>query len=220
MLAQIRRLYQLPEDAADGYTAADIAAAEARLGIRLPRALAAYYRALGKNDQVNRSHNQLLPPDQVSFTDDRYLVFYEENQVVAYWGIKESDLQADNPPVYGNYYPDGTEWYLDATTVDNFLLLMAIYNGTMGGLTYNANSFDTVSPELADDIMANWEEVKDITLQSQRIFTDQFEEVISVSVDQQGNWAGIFIGTQDSKRFERLLSRLEIDWDYISTEDE
>ncbi|SHM42209.1 hypothetical protein SAMN05444266_10832 [Chitinophaga jiangningensis] len=215
-IQQIRRLYQLPEVPEQGYTSEEMAA----FGFTLPAALRNYYRTLGKNDIVNRSHNQLLTPEQSGFSDDRYFVFYEENQVVAYWGIKESDLLADNPPVYGNYHPGGTEWFMDAPTVDSFLLLMAIYNGTLGGLTYNANSFDTVSPEVRSYIENNWEEVKGITLQSQRIFTDNFEEVISVSVDEQGQWSGIFIGTQQDERFEALLERLDIDWDYISTEDE
>ncbi|MBV7530862.1 SMI1/KNR4 family protein [Chitinophaga sp. sic0106] len=220
ILPQISRLYQLPETTQQGYSHEEIAALEARLGIQLPAALRTYYLTLGKNELINRSHNQLLTPGQTGFSDDRYFVFYEENQVVAYWGIKEADLTGDNPPVYGNYHPGGTEWYEDAPSVESFLLLMAIYNGTLGGLTYNANSFDTVAPEVATYIESNWEEVKGITLQSQRIFTDHFEEVISVSVDQQGNWTGIFIGTQANERFEALLERLDIDWDYISTEDE
>jgi hypothetical protein len=99
-LGKIRRLFQLPEEESSGFSETEIAAVEQSLNIKLPAVLREYYLIIGKNEKVNDSHNKLLGPDTIYFTEDRYLVFYEENQGVVQWGIKESDLSIGNPSVW------------------------------------------------------------------------------------------------------------------------
>jgi hypothetical protein len=103
-LQKIKRLYSLSEKQNYGFSDIEIAELEARLNVQLPEKLKDYYLTLGKNEEINYVHNRLLKPDhEIGFSEDRYLVFYEENQVVAYWGIKEADLKLPDPPVWGNY---------------------------------------------------------------------------------------------------------------------
>lgn len=212
-LDKINRLYRLTKSEMNfGNSKNELLELEKRLKINLPKKLKEYYLTLGKNEAINFSHNRLLNPDkEIGFSNDRYLIFYEENQAVVYWGIKEKDLKLDNPPVWGNYGTnDSPDWHLEAQTVENFILLMAIYNGTLGGLKYNANSFDTIKPEIIKRIERNWNEITEISWKKQKIYTDDFVEIISLSFDENENCTAIFIGTSDKIRFDDLLESLNI----------
>lgn len=189
----------------------------------LPEMLKEYYLSLGKQEAINYSHNRLLKPGgEIGFSQDDYLVFYEENQGVVFWGIKRTDLGLSNPPVYGNYSGDemAPDWQLECATTDAFLLLMAVYNGVLGGLAYNANSFEAVSGETVDDIQNTYQEIKEISHATQRVFTRDYESMISLSFDKDGNCTGAFIGTGNADRFNEMLDELDIAWSYISSEDE
>lgn len=222
-LQKIRRLYNLPEDKNFGFSKTRITQLQKQLNIKLPDKLINYYLTLGKNENINFSHNRLLKPDkEIGFSEDRYLIIYEENQVVVYWGIKEKDLKLSNPPVYGNYSPneDIADWHLETKTTGDFFLLMAVYNGTLGGLKYNANYFGQIKPKTLKYIEKNWTNVKEISWERQKVYTDNFYEVISLSFDEQNNCEAVFIGTSNKKRFDRVLVNIEIEWSYISYEDE
>jgi hypothetical protein len=222
-LQKIRHLYNIPEQQNAGFPENEITALEERLAIKLPPSLKNYYLALGKYEALNYSYNRLLKPGkEIGFSQDEYLIFYEENQVVVYWGIKKQDLTLDNPPVYGNYSGDehNPDWQLEAATTEAFFLLMAVYNGVMGGLEYNANSLEPVDAAVVDYVRANWQELADISNPSQKVFTRDYEEMVSLSFEKEGNCSGIFIGTNDHERFDHLLDKLEVDWNYISLEDE
>ncbi|RQO74711.1 hypothetical protein DBR43_04820 [Pedobacter sp. KBW06] len=221
-LQQIKRLYSLSEDHNYGFSDDEIARLETRLNVQLPEKLKDYYLTLGKNGQINYVHNRLLKPDQeIDFSEDRYLVFYEENQTVAYWGIKEEDLKLPDPPVWGNYGTDeNPDWVMEAKTTGIFFLLMAAYNGTMGGLKHHANSFTEIDESVVSYIKQNWAEVPEISWEKQRVYTDDFYEIISLCFDEQQNCTAAFIGTADRERFGEILERLDIDWSYTSDEDE
>src|SRR5690606_4066451 len=150
----------------------------------------------------------------------RYLVFYEENQRVAHWGIKEEDLKLDNPAVWGNYgTEDKPDWHIEAQSTDNFFILMAVYNGTLGGLKYHAHYFGQVQPDTLDLIEKNWTLVPEISWDKQKVYTDNFKEVLSLSFDKQNNCTGIFIGTSNQDSFDEILDKIDIDWSYTSYED-
>jgi hypothetical protein len=189
----------------------------------LPEMLKEYYLSLGKQEAINYSYNRLLKPGgEIGFSQDDYLVFYEENQGVVFWGIKRADLHLSNPPVYGNYSGDEMQpdWHLECAATDAFLLLMAVYNGVLGGLAFNANSFETVPRETVEDIQNTYEEIKEISHATQRVFTRDYEAMISLSFDKEGNCTGAFIGTGDADRFDEMLDKLDLEWSYISLEDE
>lgn len=80
---------------ADGYTPAELDASAARLGVPLPAALRELYGLLGRRTDLTSNHDVLLPPDKL-YVEDGLLVFREENQGVAWWGVRPD---GDDPEV-------------------------------------------------------------------------------------------------------------------------
>lgn len=219
---KLTRLFTLPDTPFTGYAPETVTALETRLQITVPVALKNFYLHLGNCAPMCQSHNRLLKPDTaVGFSPDNYLVIYEENQVVAYWGIRSEDLSLDNPPVYGNYSPAlaDSEWLPDAANLEDFLLVMSISNGVLGGLAHTANSFEPLKPETLAFIEANWQEEPSTSLMPQRIFTRQFDDVICIPVDEAGQSTGILVGSNHRERFNDLL-QLDVYWYFSSDEDE
>lgn len=218
---KIRHLYNVPENENFGFEESGITALEKQLNIALPAKLREYYLTLGRHEAINYSHNRLLQPGgEIGFSPDEYLIFYEENQAVVYWGIKKDDLSNANPPVYGNYASDGNpNWYLELPNTEACLLMLAVYNGVLGGLKYNANYLESVNADVVSYIKENWQQVEDISSATQRIYTRDYAEMISLSFDTEQNCSGIFIGTNDEARFDNMLDNLDVDWFYVSTED-
>lgn len=220
----IKQLYNLTETKLKmGYRESTLIELEHRLKATLPRRLKDYYLAFGKDEDINYSHNKLLKPHtEIGFSHDGYLIFYEENQAVVRWGIKEVDLKLDDPPVWGDYGSDElSDWHLEAKTTEDFFLLMAIYNGTLGGLAYNANSCQIVEPKIVKEIKRHWTEISELSWSKQKIFADNFyEEVLSLSFDEEENCTSIFVGTSYKDKFDKMLDTLNIQWSYISTEDD
>ncbi|WP_299223887.1 SMI1/KNR4 family protein [uncultured Aquimarina sp.] len=219
---EIKKLYNITEkENKFGYQVDEINEVEARLKINIPQTLRSYYFTLGKNENINNSHNRLLKPNkEIGFSIDGYLVFYEENQASVYWGIKQEDLELNNPPVWGNYGTnESPDWHLETKTTESFLLLMGINNGTLGGLKYNANCFETIELDTVKRIQKNWNEINKISWDKQRIYTNDFEEVLSLNFDENSNCTAIFIGTSHKERFDNLLESLTVDWSYTSYEE-
>ncbi|MDR3033491.1 MAG: SMI1/KNR4 family protein [Kitasatospora sp.] len=90
-----------PLTPADGCPESELAAAEAGLGLRLPAALRAGYALFGRRDDLTRNQDPLLPPSGLHIDEELggVLVFREENQSCASWGIPLSALDQDDPPV-------------------------------------------------------------------------------------------------------------------------
>ncbi|WP_242488976.1 SMI1/KNR4 family protein [Streptomyces sp. DSM 110735] len=89
----------LTED--DGTPPAELARAEALLGHPLPTALREFHGLVGARPDLVANQDSLLPPDEI-FVDDEcegVLVFRNENQGCAFWGVRLSDLHLDDPPV-------------------------------------------------------------------------------------------------------------------------
>ena len=84
----------------DGTPDADLAAVEAALGLRLPAALREAYTLFGRRADLHSNMHSLLSPDEF-YVDDRKesLVFREENQGAASWGVLLTDLDKEDPPV-------------------------------------------------------------------------------------------------------------------------
>ena len=83
----------------DGYTEAEIAEAEARLGFRLPEALRELYALLGKREDITSGHNRLVYLQDLNVEDD-WLVVWEENQCVSLFAIKTTDFALAEPLVW------------------------------------------------------------------------------------------------------------------------
>ncbi|MFD7830939.1 SMI1/KNR4 family protein [Kitasatospora sp. NPDC059803] len=84
----------------DGFTDAELDAAEGRLGLRLPAALREAYRLFGRREDLTGNHNRLLAPEEL-FVLEGALVYQEENQACVHWGVLLADLDQDDPPTVG-----------------------------------------------------------------------------------------------------------------------
>ena len=117
-----------PLQPSDGYSEAELDAAEQRLGLKLPIALRELYQLAGQREDVVASQNYLVCPDELEI-EDGILEAYCENQGVVHWGIKPDDLQLPDPPVYLN--DDGMHGEPQALireneTLSEFALQMAV----------------------------------------------------------------------------------------------
>jgi len=221
-IQKIKRLYNLSENENYGFSESEMLELEKTLETKLPSKFKEYYLELGKEENLNYSFNRLLQPNgEIGFSDDDYLVFYEENQNVAFWGIKKEDLKEDNPPVYGNYDTiEKSDWEIETQTTENFFLFMAVFSGTLGGLQYNGNYMGEIEPEIVKFVEDNWKLVPEISRENQKVYTDEFYDVISLSFDQNNKCLAAFIGSSDQERFDHILDGIDIDWSYLSYDDE
>jgi hypothetical protein len=124
-----------PEDAVSD---AVLNEAEARLGVRLPPALRTLYAVTGSSKSIHCAYNELLPPGRIYFADD-HLVFYEENQVVVVWGIPQSRLGDDDPPVEQGQ-PNSMRrdmFYPEFRSVSEFACAQGAWQAVNGGLPYS-----------------------------------------------------------------------------------
>jgi hypothetical protein len=220
-IKKIEVLYNLPENKNYGIDENEIILAENNLKIKLPRILREYYLKLGKNKKINNSFNQLLKPKQTKFTDGgNYLVFCEENQGVIYWAININDMENDNPKVYSTYDQNNSnqEWYIDSETMENFLLSAAYWNGVLGGLKFTANDSNDNGYEnsIIKNVENNFMEIKGITNQHVRFFSNENIEIIALTFDLENKYNGIYAGSNNKKTFNKILEKINIEWDYRS----
>jgi hypothetical protein len=82
----------------DGWSEADLDAAEARLGLRLPAALREAYQLFGRRTDLTSLQDVLLSPADLK-VKDQALVFRVENQAAVFWGIPTAELEQPDPPV-------------------------------------------------------------------------------------------------------------------------
>ncbi|MFD8706044.1 SMI1/KNR4 family protein [Kitasatospora sp. NPDC059648] len=86
-----------PLTSQDGFTDAELDAAEQRLGLRLPVAVREAYRLFGRRADLTSSQDVLLTPDELHVLDGA-LVYRTENQGCAHWGVLLDDLAQEDPP--------------------------------------------------------------------------------------------------------------------------
>lgn len=221
-IQKIKRLYGLSEKENYGFSEAEILELEKDLETSLPIKLKEYYLELGKEENLNYVYNRLMKPDsEIEFSEDNFLVIYEENQNVAIWGIKKKDLKLDNPPVYGSYDTiEKSNWEIETQTTEDFFLFMGVYNGTLGGLQYNGNYIGNIDSAIVKQVEEKWIFVPEISRDNQKVYTDNFYDVISLSFDQNKNCTAAFIGSSDQARFDHILDIIDIGWSYLSYDDE
>jgi hypothetical protein len=121
--AMVRRHLGRDTRRGDGCSQATVAKAERQLGVRLPAAMREYYLLAGRLDRLNRAHNRLYAPTELQIVDG-YLVFMEENQGVALWGIPVRRLAADDPFVHQRASHPDAKWYSERLRFSAFLICM------------------------------------------------------------------------------------------------
>jgi hypothetical protein len=120
--------------ARDGFALKQLKAAEARLEVKLPKALWDYYTLVGQHP-INRAHNRLLSPDAL-FLGSGHLVFMEENQTVVYWGLRCRELGKADPTVLQTAGAEDKPWYSERVRCSEFLTAMLYWQAVGGGLPH------------------------------------------------------------------------------------
>jgi hypothetical protein len=110
-----------------------------RIDYSVPIALTDYY-AIAGNHKINKEYNILRSLNELEWFGDT-LIFMEENQSVAYWGIKREDCNLPDPIVWQgqNINPlefeleddEPMEWYAEPYKISRFL--MAMWKFTLTG---------------------------------------------------------------------------------------
>jgi hypothetical protein len=190
----------MPED---GEPEPSVAESEARLGLRLPPVLRAYYLLAGRCDQFNLPHNRLLRPEKWS-VDGGKLVFLEENQCVVVWGVEAGTSPEDDPPVYQGPKVRGrpTEWYLEHERCSEFLLVMLHLQAVWGGYEFLGGS--EITPAALEEFLKGWTLVGRIS--QLRAFS---REGSAACVIQDGGPSQLYVGGQTERDFEAIEAELE-----------
>ncbi|MEU5386842.1 SMI1/KNR4 family protein [Kitasatospora cineracea] len=106
LIADLAAFWDAPLQPGDGRTGAELDAAEARLGLRLPAALREAHLLLGNRPDLTSNQDTLLPPEEL-YVDRDHLVYRVENQSCAYWGVPLAALDQDDPPTF--VWPDAAD---------------------------------------------------------------------------------------------------------------
>ncbi|MDL4813350.1 hypothetical protein [Actinomadura opuntiae] len=99
-----------PLGADDGAPEAELAEAGQRLGLRLPAAVREAYALLGRRPDLHSNFHTLLSPDELT-VEHGAVIFREENQGAARWGVLLDDLDQEDPPVH--VWEDLADKYLE-----------------------------------------------------------------------------------------------------------
>jgi hypothetical protein len=113
-----------------GFSINQMAEAESRLNLALPEALKDYFAVAGKSREMMDADFRLLAPEHLR-VEGQYLVFCEENEWPAQWGIKLDDLaKFPNPRVVGRR--DNTQkWFGESSKLSAFLLGVGCWQAIM-----------------------------------------------------------------------------------------
>ncbi|MFK0153280.1 SMI1/KNR4 family protein [Streptomyces sp. NPDC090493] len=118
---------------------AELARTEATLGRSLPVALHEVYALVGTRPDLVANQDPLLPPHEMFVHDEcgGVLVFRSENQGCAFWGVRLTDLDQDDPPVLVQAR-HGWVPFMDRVSLAcvELVLSEALFGG--GGQLYNA----------------------------------------------------------------------------------
>ncbi|MBO5144953.1 MAG: hypothetical protein J6C19_05395 [Lachnospiraceae bacterium] len=150
MFDEIRTLFSIIEN--DGFSQEIVDAACRKHG-SLPEILAQYYLQLGKIAALNQQHNCLLEPDKLIDAGE-YLIFYVENQYVAQWALKKSDLALENPPVFCSL--NEKDFKPECENLYDFLCAMANFHAAAWGLPYSSEEIYYLEKEQLQQITASY----------------------------------------------------------------
>jgi hypothetical protein len=129
LLTEFVAEWHTPLQEGDGYSAAELDAAEQRLGLKLPLALREWCQVAGQREDITFPRNALLHPSGLH-VENSLLVFHVENQWVVEWGIQVDDLDLDNPPVWlddSGLHDTPQEPIRENDTLSEFALQMVVF---------------------------------------------------------------------------------------------
>jgi len=190
---------------ADGLTRDAIALSESRLGLKLPGRLVEFYALCGHRDDLLSSYEQLLPPDRLRL-EDGVLVFVDENQGVAQWGIRTAD---GDPAVWRKDFTADPFWEPDHNRLSDFLISFVLWQAVNGGApaggvgSADSRIFDAISswPEFPIE-GSHWTDTRFFALNGQLLCLLGKQDV------------SVLAAARDDAAFAALDASVQLAWDY------
>lgn len=190
----------------DGRAESRIAAAERKLGVRLPKALRDYYLVAGRERRFNCVHNRLYAPHEWSVDGDK-LVFMEENQAVVLWGTAASCEPSEDPPVFQGVNGDPIEWYEEHERCSVFLIVELHWQGAFGGaMRWSATA--AAPADLVALLDRSWPFVGEVN--QMRAYSRQGQAACFLQWDD--SWR-VFAGARTKRGLDGIAAELGVKWD-------
>jgi hypothetical protein len=204
-----RRAFQIlgrrlkPEDAIPDY---EILGAERRLGVRIPKALADFYRSAGRAADYTSVFNSFRVPSALALQAEK-LVFMEENQAVVLWGTDAGDEPSDDPPAYQATNDEPLVWERVNERCSVFLMVMLHWEAAFGGAMPCANTA-SVDAELVGILDRKWSFVGEVN--GMRAYNKPGAAICFLKWEDE--WR-IFAGCTEEAGMSAIASELGIEWE-------
>ncbi len=206
--AQYRRAFEIlgrPLRRKDGFPNKTIIAAEHRLGIRVPKALADFYRVAGRADDFTCVFNRMLPPDEWAIEAGK-LMFMEENQAVVLWGTEAGASSIDDPPAFQATNEEPLEWEQVNDRCSVFLLVMTHWEAAYGAAMPYANT-TKVEADLVGRLELNWSFVGEV------VGMKAFHKPGRVVCILEEEDSRIYAGANSEAELDAIASELDVRWE-------
>ena len=206
-----------PLEPGDGYSEAELDAAEQRLGLKLPEALRECYGFAGKfieTFSVNPYAFTALNELNVEEDDNEMLWLFAETQAIVTWGIRQQDLTQDDPPVYSENSYASAELFLTNKTFSEFVLQVVAHQTAcfteIGG---NASGKE----DTADIVVASFQP---LGLPSWRWPSDRAQfyggDDVLIELDQDGkNYCWVWAAARTRNALQDAVKMLHLEWEYL-----
>ena len=207
-----------PLEEGDGYSAAEIDAAEKRLGVKLPEALREWYTLAGRRKDITAAQNFLRLPERLYQAQEdleqsicEVIYFYTENQAVVNWGIFVSDLTLDDPPVY----LDETG-AIENQTLSEFITQMVVLETACFGTAFGGNSaadlkaLETVEQNFVPLGFPKWRWPADCC----RLYGGS-DVLIETEASPDG-YRWIWVGARSQEALRETASLFSLDWECLN----
>lgn len=197
----------------DGYSEEEIAAAEVRLGIRLPEALREFYALAGNRDSLIRKYNRMLTLKEIFFSRDRkYLYFWKENRDILYFGVRIDETHENDPIVYWFFGSEEASSEFSLYRFSEIAMLVIAWEFFKVG---KFMAIGTSNSDYSQTIQHNRTQEISILLSKMGIFKIN-ESVIEFTGD-----GDIAVSSPDLPSFIKLMKSIsETSWHFISTEED
>lgn len=190
----------------DGVPEVELLEAERRLGLRLPKALADFYRAAGRADDYTSVFNRLLPPGELAMESDK-LVFLVENQAVVLWGTNAGSEPTDDPACYQATNGEPLVWEGVNERCSIFLLVMLHWEAAFAGAMPNASTA-AVDGNLVELLNLNWSFVGEVN--GLRAYNKPGSAVCFLRWED--GWR-VFAGSTSESGMNALASEFGVTWE-------
>lgn len=211
----IQSLYR-PWDLNSGYSEAVVTEAEQKLQVQFPVVLRRFYRAWGARDDLVRTSQILLSPNDV-FVQDDALIICAENQWVKYWAISSTELNQDNPAVTLAWNEEpALIWFPSHARLSDFLDFLTYQHAFDGGAVHGAYSKERITDQLWKDLCQYGEERILQTYQPWLVpetDTEQWKLVIGQQYALDG-LIKVAVATSRREIVEHISTSFQITWEH------